>query len=201
MVRFGDFELDLRTGELQKADIRLNLPDQPINALIALLEQPGQLVTRDTLLQRLWSGDTFVDFEHGLNAAVKRLRDVLGDSADAPRFTETMPRRGYRFIAPVPVVNGGADVLTAPESSAVGTDLDDVVALPLFAKESPPRRLRRVGAFTAAAGLVIGPRVVRHARELPPPVVTKYTQLTTDGENKDGMSDGLRPCFVQHVNN
>src|SRR6185503_16551355 len=100
-IRFGAFELDLRTGELRKAGIRVNLPEQPFQVLKALLDRPGDLVTREELRQRLWPAETFVDFEHGLNAAVRRLRDALGDSADAPRFVETLPRRGYRFIAPV----------------------------------------------------------------------------------------------------
>src|SRR5829696_3444342 len=93
--------MDLQTGELQKGAARINLPDQPFRVLETLLERPGELVTREELRQRLWSGETFVDFEHGLNAAVRRLRDALGDSADVPRFIETLPRRGYRFIAPV----------------------------------------------------------------------------------------------------
>src|SRR5215217_1790848 len=100
-VRFGVFELDLRTGELRKAGVRISLPEQPFQVLEALLERPGRLVTREELRQRLWPAETFVDFDQGLNAAVRRLRDALGDSADTPRFVETMPRRGYRFIAPV----------------------------------------------------------------------------------------------------
>ena len=100
-VRFGAFQLDLRTGELRKAGVRINLPEQPFQVLKALLDRPGDLVTREELRQRLWPAETFVDFEHGLNAAVRRLRDALGDSADVPRFVETLPRRGYRFIAPV----------------------------------------------------------------------------------------------------
>jgi TolB-like protein/DNA-binding winged helix-turn-helix (wHTH) protein/Tfp pilus assembly protein PilF len=101
LVRFGAFELNLSTGELRKGGVRINLPDQPFQVLKTLLDRPGELVTRDDLRQRLWSAETFVDFEHGLNAAVRRLRDALGDSADVPRFIETLPRRGYRFIAPV----------------------------------------------------------------------------------------------------
>jgi DNA-binding winged helix-turn-helix (wHTH) protein/TolB-like protein/Tfp pilus assembly protein PilF len=100
-VRFGVFQLDLRTGELWKSGIKVRLREQPFQVLKALLERPGELVTREELRQRLWPSDTFVDFEHGLNAAIRRLRDALGDSADVPRFVETMPRRGYRFIAPV----------------------------------------------------------------------------------------------------
>lgn len=100
-VRFGAFQLDVRTGELRKAGVRINLPDQPFQVLKALLDRPGDLVTREELRHRLWPAETFVDFEHGLNAAVRRLRDALGDSAEVPRFVETLPRRGYRFIAPV----------------------------------------------------------------------------------------------------
>src|SRR6185295_2328419 len=93
--------LDARAGELWKADVRVNLQDQPLKVLECLLERPGELVTREELRQRLWPGDTFVDFEHGVNAAVRRLRETLADSAESPRFVETLPRRGYRFIAPV----------------------------------------------------------------------------------------------------
>ena len=101
VVRFGAFELDLRAGELRKAGVRVNLQEQPFKVLECLVERPGELVTREELRQRLWQDDTFVDFEHGVNAAVKRLRETLGDSAETPRFIETLPRRGYRFIAPV----------------------------------------------------------------------------------------------------
>jgi DNA-binding winged helix-turn-helix (wHTH) protein len=86
LVRFSVYELDLRSGELRKAGARLTLQQQPLQLLSMLLEHPGELVTRDELRKRLWPDDTFVDFEHGLNAAVKRLRDTLDDSADSPRF-------------------------------------------------------------------------------------------------------------------
>ncbi len=97
-IRFASFELDEHTRELRKGRVRLRLPDQSIEVLIALLERPGELVTRDELRHRLWATDTFVDFDHGLNAAVRRLREALGDSAVSSRFVETLPRRGYRFI-------------------------------------------------------------------------------------------------------
>jgi Tol biopolymer transport system component/DNA-binding winged helix-turn-helix (wHTH) protein len=97
-VRFGPFDLDVRSGELRKGAGRLKVPDKSIEILRTLLEQPGELVTREALRDRLWPANTFVDFEHGLNAAVRRLRDALGDSAEAPQFIETLPRRGYRFI-------------------------------------------------------------------------------------------------------
>jgi len=104
LVRFDSFELDVGSGELRQAGVRLNLQEQPLHLLTALVERPGTLVTRTELRRRLWPADTFVDFEHGLNAAVKRLRDALGDSAETPRFIETVPRRGYRFVAPVEIV-------------------------------------------------------------------------------------------------
>jgi len=100
-VQFGTFEVDLRAGELRKDGLKIKLQGQPIQVLTTLLEHPGEIVTREELRQRLWPADTFVDFEHNLNSAVKRLREALGDSADNPRFVETLPRHGYRFIAPV----------------------------------------------------------------------------------------------------
>src|SRR5712671_4653340 len=99
--RFGRFELDLRSRELRKDGVRLRLQDQPFEVLAVLLERPGEVLTRDELRQRLWPEGTFVDFEHGLNAGVKRLRAALGDNAEHPRFVETLHRRGYRFIGPV----------------------------------------------------------------------------------------------------
>jgi DNA-binding winged helix-turn-helix (wHTH) protein len=101
IVRFGAFEVDLRACELRKHGVRVKLQDQPFQILVMLLEQPGQVVTREQLRQKLWAEGTFVDFEHGLNAAIQRLRQALGDSADNPRFVETLTRHGYRFLAPV----------------------------------------------------------------------------------------------------
>jgi len=100
VIRFGTFEVDSRTGELQKNGLQVKLQEQPFQILLALLEKPGEVVTREELRAKLWPTDTFVDFEHGLNAAVKRLRDALGDTAENSRFIETLPRRGYRFIGP-----------------------------------------------------------------------------------------------------
>jgi Tol biopolymer transport system component/DNA-binding winged helix-turn-helix (wHTH) protein len=101
VIRFGIFEADLRAGELRRNGSRIRLQDQPFQVLALLLARPGELVTREELRARLWRADTFVDFDHGLNAAVKRLRDALGDSAENPRFIETLARRGYRFLLPV----------------------------------------------------------------------------------------------------
>src|ERR1700722_17140820 len=109
-IRFGVFELDVRSGELQKQGRKIRLEGQPVDVLICLLENPGELVTREKLPRKLWPADTFVNFEHGLNAAVKRLRQALNDSAGNPRFVETLPRRGYRFIAPTQAVAVSGDV-------------------------------------------------------------------------------------------
>lgn len=97
-IRFGKFEIDLRTPELRTKSSRIKLQEQPFRVLCVLLEQPGELVTREELRSRLWPADTFVDFDVGLNTAIKKLRDALGDSAENPRYIETIPRRGYRFI-------------------------------------------------------------------------------------------------------
>src|SRR3981081_378991 len=100
-MRFGVYEFDLRSGELRKHGIRIKLQDQPCQILAILLEHRGEMVTREELQRRLWPSDTFVDFDHSLNTAVMRLREVLSDSSENPRFIETLPRRGYRFVAPV----------------------------------------------------------------------------------------------------
>jgi cholera toxin transcriptional activator len=101
IARFGVFELDLAAGELRKNGARLRLQEQPFQVLALLLDRAGEVVTREDLRQKLWPADTFVDFDHSLNTAVNKLREVLGDSASTPRYIETLARRGYRFIAPV----------------------------------------------------------------------------------------------------
>src|SRR5580693_5363882 len=101
VIRFDSFELDIRAGELRKRGIKLRLHGQPLQVLAALLKRPGDLVTREELRAQIWTADTFVDFDHSLHNAIARLREVLGDSAETPRYIETLPRRGYRFIAQV----------------------------------------------------------------------------------------------------
>jgi len=101
IVRFTVYEVNLRTGELRKHGNRLRLQEQPFQVLALLLGRPGELVTREELRQKLWPADTFVDFDHSLNTAINKLRETLGDSSTAPRFIETLPRRGYRFVATV----------------------------------------------------------------------------------------------------
>src|ERR1700688_524363 len=103
-LAFGAYEADLHAGELTKDGKRIRLQAQPFQLLVMLLERPGQLVTREEICQKLWSTDTFVYFDRSLGTAVNKIREVLNDSAAEPRFVETIPRRGYRFIAPVNLV-------------------------------------------------------------------------------------------------
>ena len=141
-LRFSSFELDLQSGELRKAGVLVSLQEQSFKVLVELLARPGDLVTREHLRQRLWPDGTFVDFDHGLNAVINRLRETLGDSADSPRFIQTVPRRGYRFIAPVE----DGDEPVAPAS---------ITHDPPVSQSNLPRK--RTGRTTAilAAGLVI----------------------------------------------
>jgi Tol biopolymer transport system component/DNA-binding winged helix-turn-helix (wHTH) protein len=152
-IRVGDFVLDPRSGELRGESARHTLSAQPLNVLLALIERPGGIVTRDELRARLWSADTYVDFEHGLNAVVKRLRDALGDSADTPRYIETVPRRGYRLIAEA---RDEIELRPEPDGVAVTT-----VAAPAPVQAAargwrltPLAAAALVGVATAAAGLV-----------------------------------------------
>src|SRR5438034_5611427 len=100
-VRFGAFELDQDAGELRKQGTRMKLQEQPLQMLQVLLQRPGEVVTREELQQKIWPSDTFVDFDHGINNAIKRLREALGDAAETPHYIETLPRRGYRFIGKI----------------------------------------------------------------------------------------------------
>lgn len=106
ILRFETFEVDLRAGELRKEGKRIRLQDQPLRVLMVLLHRPGEVVTREELRSQNWPADTFVDFDNSLNTAINKLREALGDSADNPRFIETLPRRGYRFLAPVRSAGG-----------------------------------------------------------------------------------------------
>jgi DNA-binding winged helix-turn-helix (wHTH) protein len=117
LLRFGVFEIDLAAGELRKNGARIRLQEQPFQVLTTLLQNAGQVVTRENLRETIWPADTFVDFDHSLNTAVNKIREALGDSASSPRFVETLARRGYRFIAPVDSV-----AVVTPASAANAQD-------------------------------------------------------------------------------
>lgn len=148
-ARFGSFEVDFRAGELRKHGVRIRLQVQPFQILAMMLERPGEVLTREELRQALWPGETFVDFDHGLNNAINRLREALGDSAENPRFVETLPRRGYRFIAPVDSV--GVDLVPAQEGHPQGAPLP---AVTVGAVREPP--LQKRWPLVLGAGTLIG---------------------------------------------
>jgi Tol biopolymer transport system component/DNA-binding winged helix-turn-helix (wHTH) protein len=165
-ARFGPYEVDLHTHELWKFGTRLKLVGQPFEILTMLLSQPGELVTRDEMRSRLWPSDTFVDFNHGLNAAVNKLREALSDSADAPRYIETLPRRGYRFIAQVEwLVDQPPAALAATPILAEAQPVSPELAAAKSTTDGDSRPKRRSG-YLAAAGavavlLVVGGLMVR----------------------------------------
>ncbi|AMY09147.1 Transcriptional activator CadC [Luteitalea pratensis] len=146
-IRFGSFLFDPRSGDLAGDGVTCRLSDQPLALLMALLEQPGQLVTREELRQRLWPDGTFVDFDHGLNSAVSRLREALKDSAATPRFVETVPRRGYRLLVPVDVPERDIDAATSEAPPPERVDE------PSTAVASAPRQSRWL--WTAGAAIVV----------------------------------------------
>src|SRR5712692_779390 len=163
ILRFGVFELDVRTGELRKHGVKLRLQGKPLQVLQALVERPGEVVTREELQRRLWPSDVFVDFDSGLNTAANRLRIALGDSADSPRYVETLNRAGYRFIAPVAVV--GAPV-TDHEAKAI---------------EGPSSRARRrvnVFAGIAAASVLLAMAVAWNGLRAHSSVGYQFRQVT-----------------------
>ncbi|MGA8742720.1 MAG: winged helix-turn-helix domain-containing protein [Terracidiphilus sp.] len=128
--RFGAFEADASTGELRRQGIRIKLNAQPFQVLLMLLERPGEVLTREEISRALWSDGTFVDYDHGVNSAVNRIREALGDTANSPRFVETLARRGYRFVAPVETiadnVTPDSGSLPQPEPSAAALESQSV---------------------------------------------------------------------------
>src|SRR5229473_649607 len=197
-LRFGLFELDLRSGELWKQGRKVRLEGQPVQILICLLERSGELVTRDELRERLWPADTYVNFEHGLNAAVKRLRRALNDSADSPRFVETLPRRGYRFLAPVESVRAEEGT---PAFAEVTPDS------PVSASDEPPHsgdvhKLEPVhwlltwkkSAFALLLILAVLIVWMLRPKNSPSPVIRSLAVLPLEnlsGGSQDYFSDGM----------
>ena len=140
LFRFATFEADETTGELRKQGMRVKLNAQAFQTLVLLLENPGQLVSRDAIRQRLWPEGTFVDFDHGLNSAVNRIREALGDSAATPRYIETLSGRGYRFLAEVHVIPNGSSA-APPKTPSLGSATPEAAAEAPFALLATPEEL------------------------------------------------------------
>jgi TolB-like protein/DNA-binding winged helix-turn-helix (wHTH) protein len=218
LVRFGIYEVDLRTSELRKQGRKIKLQEQPCRILGMLLERRGEVVTREELRKRLWSDDTFVDFDHSLNTAIMRLREALSDSSDNPRFIETLPRHGYRFIAPIEEVS----VTEQDKRQDAATVAEQ--ELPLIAAELQPsspssaaqvrqdpsnkqtnwRRGILVIGFLGLAALTVSLLVLRHSRndavaavqpkQIKSVVVLPFENLSGDKDQQyftDGMTDEL----------
>src|SRR5580700_3741027 len=149
ILRLGNFEVDLPSGELRRGGLKVKLTGQPFQVLVTLLEKPGQVVTREELHQKLWAQDTFVDFEHGLNKAINKVRDALGDDADNPRFIETLPRRGYRFLPPLTVP-------AEPEAPAAANAVAGVGAPVLRADETSSDRALVISMAKRHKGVLAG---------------------------------------------
>jgi Tol biopolymer transport system component/DNA-binding winged helix-turn-helix (wHTH) protein len=174
-VHFGVFEVDLRAGELRKSGAKLKFSGQPFQVLAILLERPGEVVTREELQKRLWADGTFVDFDHNLNAAINKIREVLGDSAERPRFVETLARRGYRFIYPVaaassPPMHGDADIAATAVGVAGGPSLQARRRWPLLVATL-------LGLGILAAGAIL---VYQRLHQPSPPPSRALTRLTFD---------------------
>jgi len=201
-LRFSSFELDLRARELRKHGLRIKLQDQPFQILALLLEKPGEVVTREELRDRLWPADTFVDFDHSLNSAVKKLRQALNDDPEVPRFIETLPRRGYRFIAPLR--NGSAPAPSAAELAESATGGQERSAVQASAAPPIPHthhwKLWAAGAvgFALALAFVAWFRPWRTGN-LPVPAAVRLVPLTSFSNNysKGSFSpDGNQVAFA-----
>jgi TolB-like protein/DNA-binding winged helix-turn-helix (wHTH) protein/Flp pilus assembly protein TadD len=215
-IRFGVFELDLRSDELHRQGSKIRLEGQPVQVLKCLLENPGELVTREELHRKLWPADTFVNFEHGLNAAVKKLRQALSDSADNPGFVETLPRRGYRFIAPIQVVPVSGDLSTAsahgpvPGASATGELAEGIDQVQFDPSErtviSEHRRwphARETLGFVLLLVVVTSAVLIIRSRSHPTPVIRSLAVLPLENlsgdARQDYFSDGMTDELITEL--
>ena len=208
-LRFGVFEFDARAGELRKAGDRLRIAGQPLRVLERLLARAPDVVTRDELRQELWPADTFVDFEHNLNSAVKRLRAALGDSAEAPRFIETLPRRGYRFLAPVTIAappappdrgQAGPGPESDPTRTGVGPGSD--AGRTGSGAASDPRTTRPRWPMAAALGAIIAAGLVGwpvfrggDGGRIASMAVLPFENLSGDA-SQDYFADGMTEALI-----
>src|SRR5579864_3510397 len=205
-IRFGAFEVDLRSGELRKHGLKVKLQVQPFQILALLLERPGEVVTREELQARLWPADTFVDFDVGLNTAIKRLRDALGDTAESPRYIETLPRRGYRFVAPVEKQD--SHPLSTPQNAGQASTNERVTPAPTPTTAHNRAPILLIAALAlgatlvAAFGVKVGGLWHRIAGTAPHPIrsiaVLPLENLSHD-QDQEYFADGMTEALVTNL--
>lgn len=193
--RFGVFEADLQTGEVRKSGRKVKLQEQPFQVLVMLLKRAGDAVTREDVQKQLWPEDTFVDFEHGLNIAINKIREALGDSAENPRFVETLPKRGYRFIAPVVPLHSQA-TRQSPDVREVRIKIED--GLPATGPSGPgvtaaPKPARTwqkalLWGLSAVVPLSLAIGALLYLRPAPPRSVVRLNMAVTPAEQLRGLN-------------
>jgi TolB-like protein/DNA-binding winged helix-turn-helix (wHTH) protein/Flp pilus assembly protein TadD len=192
-LRFGVFELDLRAGELRKHGLRVRLQEQPFQVLAALLEHPGEVVTREELQKKLWPADTFVDFDHGLNKTINKIREALGDSAESPRFVETVARRGYRFLAEVKVADAtparGTAPATQPHPITETRERPDPTGKPPTPKSAPPRLVWKIAALMALLATASLATWKLYSWKHPSPIIRSLAVLPLESLSSDASQD------------
>ena len=205
-LKFGPYLVDLAAGEIRKNGSRLRLQEKPLRVLALLAERQGELVTREELRKRLWPADTFVDFETGLNTAVSKLRDALSDSADKPRYIETIPRRGYRFIASVEVLASTTPPIRAPAIETTVrleyTEVGEPAIRQPATQPAPPARAAVLFRIVAAAAVFILLFTFWWLTPLPEPRMWDTFPLTANGKQDflvRPATDGVRIFYVQRA--
>jgi TolB-like protein/DNA-binding winged helix-turn-helix (wHTH) protein/Flp pilus assembly protein TadD len=192
-LHFGVFEVDLRAGELRKHGLRLRLQEQPFLVLAMLVEHPGEVVTREELQKKLWPADTFVDFDHGLNKAVNKIRDALGDSPESPRFVETVARRGYRFLAEVKTTDAAPvrspELAPPPVPAAETRDRPDLTVTPAAPKNRLPSIAWKLSAFVVLALIAAFAAWKFHSRNRPPSAIHSLAVLPLESLSNDASQD------------
>ena len=220
-IRFGAFEADLKTAELRKFGVRIKLQGQPFRVLAALLDRPGEIVTREELRSRVWGDETTVDFDHGLGTAINKIREALNDSADSPRYIETLARRGFRFIAPLTGVDTSDPlpaVVAAPSSPAAPAPVTDVALLSVSSRAPEPHIRNRASfarripfwATVAAIQLTAALAIVLGWSRSPAAPNVRFNQITWSDRVYPGearlerfpglVTDGVRVYFSQLMN-
>jgi TolB-like protein/DNA-binding winged helix-turn-helix (wHTH) protein/Flp pilus assembly protein TadD len=192
-LRFGVFEIDLRAGELRKQGLRIRLQEQPFQVLALLLEHPGDVVTREELQKKLWPADTFVDFDHGLNKAISKIREALSDSVESPRFVETVARRGYRFLAEVKVVDTAParspERATLPLPVAEAGDRGDLAGKPAMPKHFLSSLTWKISAFVLLLLVVSLSAWKVHSWNRPSLVIRSLAVLPLESLSNDASQD------------